>query len=74
MRIARHEQLRLRRLKVSRTSTRRQDGNFSYSLTRSADDMPQPAHYVGKGAAWCFRGAPDEIFVWSMTDPRPPAG
>jgi hypothetical protein len=40
-------------------------GNFVYTLTRSAGDLP-PTEYVGKGAARCYRTRPDVIFVWSM--------
>lgn len=40
-------------------------GNFEYQLVRSADDIPA-TQYDGKGAAYCFDGRPDLIFVWSM--------
>jgi hypothetical protein len=62
---ARHERLTLRRFDYNGASAARY-GNFEYTLTRRADDLRRPTRYEGKGAAWCFKAAPDEIFVWSM--------
>ena len=39
--------------------------DFVYTLTRSADDIANPLHYLGKGAISCF-GGPPAIAVWSM--------
>jgi len=39
-------------------------GNFQYTLTRQADDLP-PTTYTGKGAAVCTT-LPRTIGVWSM--------
>jgi len=44
-------------------------GDFQFTLTRAADDMP-PAAYVGKGSAVCSP-APLTIGTWSMArDPQ----
>lgn len=40
-------------------------GNFEYTLTRSANDLP-PTVFAGKGAALCYRDRSDLIFVWAM--------
>lgn len=39
-------------------------GNFQYTLTRQADDLP-PTAYIGKGAAVCTT-IPRRLGVWSM--------
>jgi hypothetical protein len=40
-------------------------GNFEYTLTRSANDLP-PTAFTGKGAALCYRDRSDLILVWAM--------
>lgn len=47
------------------TRTLRPYGNFEYTLTRSASDLP-PTPFAGKGAAFCFRNRSDLILVWAM--------
>lgn len=60
------EQLELRTFRFNGNTPRsRPYGNFEYTLTRSADDLP-PTVYGGKGAVLCYRARPDVIFVWSM--------
>jgi hypothetical protein len=62
----RGERLTLRSFRFNGNTPRsRPYGNFEYTLTRSADDLP-PAAYSGKGAALCYRSRPDVIFVWAM--------
>lgn len=45
-------------------------GNFQYTLTRQADDLP-PTAYIGKGAAVCTT-MPRRLGVWSMAKTRRP--
>lgn len=60
------ERLTLRTFRFNGNTPRsRPYGNFEYTLTRSADDLP-PTAYAGKGAALCYRARPDVIFVWAM--------
>jgi hypothetical protein len=59
------ERLRLRSFQFNGNSDGY--GNFQYRLVRSADDLPA-TQYIGKGAAYCFDGRPDVIFVWGMDD------
>ena len=40
-------------------------GNFEYTLTRSANDLP-PTAFHGKGAALCYRNRADVLIVWAM--------
>lgn len=47
------------------TPASRPYGNFEYTLTRSANDLP-PTAFTGKGAALCYRDRSDLIFVWAM--------
>jgi hypothetical protein len=47
------------------TRTSRPYGNFEYTLTRSASDLP-PTAFAGKGAALCYPNRSDLIFVWAM--------
>jgi hypothetical protein len=62
---AKRERLTLERFKFNGASAAGY-GNFEYTLTRRAKDLRRTT-YEGKGAAWCYRNAPDQIFVWSMS-------
>jgi hypothetical protein len=65
---ARGEQLALQRVQVN-GNTRGPGfapyGNFEFTLTRSARDLPA-TQYLGKGAVYCHAHRADTIFVWSM--------
>jgi hypothetical protein len=59
---AAHERLVLRSVQIKPYSLGYRD--FTYTLTRSADDLPgSPAVYSGKGASSCVTGRLD---VWVM--------
>lgn len=47
------------------THASRPHGNFEYTLTRSASDLP-PTVFAGKGAALCYPARSDLLFVWAM--------
>jgi ketosteroid isomerase-like protein len=66
---ARAERLQLRSVQVNGNTVGvgiAPYGNFEYRLIRRANDLP-PTRYHGKGAARCFSGTPDLIFIWSMS-------
>jgi len=60
------ERLTLRSLRFNgNTLGSRTYGNFEYTLSRSANDLP-PTAYAGKGAALCYRDRSDVLIVWAM--------
>jgi hypothetical protein len=69
---ARGERLHLENVRVSgNTEANPPYGNFTFHLTRRSRNLEQ-TRYQGKGAVYCFRTAPDVVFVWSMAPAHRP--
>ena len=69
---ARGERLHLENIRVNgNTEANPPYGNFTFHLTRRSENLEQ-TRYQGKGAAYCFRTAPDVVLVWSMAPTHRP--
>ena len=69
---ARGERLHLENIRVNgKTEANPAYGNFTFHLTRRSENLEQ-TRYQGKGAAYCFRTAPDVVLVWSMAPTHRP--
>ena len=69
---ARGERLHLENIRVNgNTEANPPYRNFTFHLTRRSENLEQ-TRYQGKGAAYCFRTAPDVVLVWSMAPTHRP--